>query len=167
MRKPNFETSSDTAKCVDYLRGRSRVPYHEISQYLGRDVQRRDRHVLENARRKLERESIVFVVETGVGLVRAVDSQIAMLSTSLPIEKIRRTTHRAQKRERVVNTQALTEDERAAFYVGRAILGAIRQATREAFRHQINGAVVTNPEPLSLEQTLSLFSKLRTDRAAQ
>ena len=167
MRKPNFEASEDTTRCVDYLRGRSRATYHEISQHLGRDVQRRDRHVLENARRKLEREGVVFVVETGVGLVRATDAQVATISTSLPIEKIRRTTHRAQKREPLVNIQKLTADERAAFYVGKAVLGAIQQATREAFRNQLIGAVNVSQEPISLDATLNLFSKLQTDRTVQ
>ena len=162
-----METSPDVQKCRDYLRSRQRATYREISQHLGRDVQRRDRHILENARRKLEREGIIFVVETGIGFVRANDSQIATLSTSVPIEKIRRLTKRARKREKIVNTPLLTDEQRAEMYIGRAILGAIQQATREALKHQITRAVNNGGEPITIEQTLALFSKLRTDRAVQ
>ena len=66
--KPRFETSSDVEKCVNFLRPKSQAGYAEISRHLNRDVQGRDRYILESARRKLEREAIVFVVKTGIGL---------------------------------------------------------------------------------------------------
>ena len=84
---------------------RERATYKELSQHLDGDVQRRDRYVLESARRKLEREGVAFVCETGVGLVSADDRQIAELSTGVPIEKIRRTTKLAKKREKLADVQ--------------------------------------------------------------
>jgi hypothetical protein len=78
----------------------------------------------------------VFVVEIGVGIVRATHPQIAALSTKQPIDKIGRTVRRAKKREQLVNIQALSDDERLAFNVGRAVLGAVEQAVRQAMRRK-------------------------------
>jgi hypothetical protein len=131
MSKPSFEVSADVEKCYDYLKPRQEATYRELSQFLGRDIKGRDRYVLESARRKLERIGIVFVIETGVGLKRANHAQVAALSTDMPIKKIRRAIKRAGKREKIVDVQ-LSEDDRAAFYIGRAVLGAVSQSVRRA-----------------------------------
>lgn len=164
MLKPRFEVSTDTEKCCDFLRTRQQATYLEISQHLGRDVRKRDRYVLEAARRKLEREGIVFVVQTCIGVIRASDAQVAQLSTDVPIGKIGRTIKRAKKRERVVNLQNLTAEERAAFYVGRAVLGAMSQADRLAFRNLLRKEADNTDGPVPIERTIELFSKLRPNK---
>jgi hypothetical protein len=162
--KPRFEISADTIKCADYLRPRARATYYELSKHLSRNIKGRDRYVLTGARRKLEQENIVFVVETGIGVVRAEEAQVASLSTQEPINRIRRSVRRAGKRQKIVNIQNLTADERAAFYIGRAVLGAISQAVRESFQNKVSGAVAVTEGPLALDQTIELFSKLRSKR---
>ena len=73
----------------------------------------RDRYVLQSAARRLEREGIVFVVTTGVGVSRANNGQIAALATDVPIEKIKRASRRARRRQQIVNIQELSADDRA------------------------------------------------------
>lgn len=167
--KARFEASTDTDTCADYLRKHHAdglITYTAISQATGRDIGGKDRHILQSARRQLERENIVFVVETGVGIRRASDQQVATLSTDVPIAKTKRISRTARKRQRAVNVQNLTDDQRAAFYVGRAVLGAIAQATRKAFRNKLQGAVNSSDGPLQLKQTLEMFERLRPNRNA-
>lgn len=163
MTKARFEISEDVEKCCKYLRDRKRITYAELSKELGRDIKKRDRYVLESARRRLEREGIVFVVETGVAVVRASDPQIASLSTEAAIDKTRRAAKRAKKREKIVNPQALSAEERTEFNIGRAVMGLLRQTVRTAVRNEITKAVNADSEgaPLDIAKTLSIFGKMR------
>jgi hypothetical protein len=140
--KPSFEVSSDVDKCTEYLANHDRVSYNELSSYLGRKINGRDRYVLESARRRLERRrGVVFVVERGVGVVRATNKQVAQLSTDVPIRQVRRITNKAKKREIHVNVQELSEDERLAFYIGRVVVNAIGKNTLKSFRSQIKAEI--------------------------
>lgn len=162
--KPRFEASTDAETCAEYLRKHQAdglIRYTALSQATGRDIAGSDRHILQSARRILEREGIVFVVETGRGVIRASDQQVATLSTDVPIAKTRRITRIARKRQRVVNVQNLSDEQRAAFYIGRAVLGAIEQAARKAFRNQLKPAINATDGPLPLSKTLELFKSLR------
>src|SRR5262249_33659713 len=147
-RPARFEMSQDIEACCEFLRSRHRASYQDISTHLGRDVRGRDRYILLAARRKLERKGIVFVVETGIGIVRATHPQIAQLSTKQPIDKIGRVTRRAKKREQLVDIQQLSDEQRLAFNVGRAVLGAIEQAVRVAFRNEAKREVQKEDGPI-------------------
>src|SRR5262245_38104710 len=149
--KPSFEANPDVEKCVEYLARHDRVSYNELSAFLGRKIDGRDRYVLASARRRLERNGILFVVERGIGLVRANNRQIARLSTDEPIGRIKRITTKAKKREVHVNVQALSEDERLAFYVGRVVVDAIGKNTLRSFRSQIKEEIKRHgDEPITL-----------------
>lgn len=161
MRKPSFEASSDTLRCMDFLRSRQRASYLEISQHLGRDVRKRDRYVLESARKQLEREGIIFVIERNVGLSRANSEQIATLATVIPMERIKSVTHKAKKREKAVNVQELSSEARARFYIGGAVLGMIEMMNGKAAKKEVEKVVNAVSEPISLEETISLFSKMK------
>jgi hypothetical protein len=168
--KPRFEASPDVETCVACLRKHNNtdiITYSALSSATGRDIGGRDRHILQSARKRLERESIVFVVETGKGVRRATDSQIATLSTEVPIDKTRRIGKTAKKRQRAVNVQNLSQEQRATFYVGRAILGTIEQATRKAFRTRLRPAVNASDGPLPIKQTLEMFKNLRQSGQAK
>ena len=163
--KPRFSASPDVDTCVEFLRqhrDKGLITYAAIATATGRDVSGADRYILQSARRRLEREGTVFVVETGKGIRRATDTQIASLSTDIPIAKTKRITRIAKKRQRSVNVQNLTSEQREAFYVGRAVLGAIEQATRKALRNQIVMAANTVDGPIPIKQTMGLFKKMRT-----
>lgn len=163
MATARFETSADIEKCTSYLRSRSHASYKELSQHLNRDIQGKDRYVLVSARHKLEREGIVFVIRTGIGVERANHSQVAKLATDEPLSKIKRVTRRANRRQKIVNVQGLTADEREAFYVGRAVLGAISQGLRDAFRNKVAKVTRDNADngPLDVKETIALFRDLK------
>jgi hypothetical protein len=129
--------------------------------HLGRNIQGRDRYILTSARRKLERLGIVFVPETGVGVVRASHPQVAHLATKAPIEKIARTARRAKKREQLVDIQQLTAEQRLVFNIGRAVLGAVEQGVRLALRNEIKKEVEKADGPIPVTKTLDLFNKIR------
>jgi hypothetical protein len=155
--KPSFEANPDVEKCVEYLMRHDRVSYNELSAHLGRKINGRDRYILIAARRRLERKGILFVVEWGVGLVRATNRQVARLSTDVPIGRIRRIAHKAKKREVHVNVQGLSEDERLAFYVGRVVVNAIGKSTLKSFRSQIKSEIEKHDnEPITLSQVAAL-----------
>jgi hypothetical protein len=157
MVKPAFEVSEDVERLIEFLTNRPRASYAEMSAKIGREVDGRDRYVLTSARRVLEKHGIFFAVERGVGLTRASNGQVARLSTSQPVDKIKRTTRVAQKRQAHVNIQNLTADERLAFDVGRSVLHAVKQnvsrATRTLLAKEIlknDGGVVNINSVLSL-----------------
>lgn len=162
--KPRFETSPDVEACAEYLRhnkDRGLIEYSAIGRIIKRDVTGKDRYILAGARRILEKQGIVFVVETGKGIRLASASQVAKLSTDVPITKTRRTVKAAQKRQRAVNVQELSEEERAAFYIGRAVLGAIGLAASRAFTNRVTEAQKQSDGPIPIKKTLELFRKVR------
>lgn len=157
--KPMFETSVDVQKCYDFLEGRERATYAEISAHLGRRINsQHDRHVLDGARRMLERDrGIVFVVERGVGVVKANNGQKANLSTTHPIDRIKKVTRKATKRQRLVNIQELSADERLAFAIGRVVLSAVGRSTMKSFRSQIKEQIdKSDGELVAVNQVLAL-----------
>lgn len=165
MTKPRFEASPDVEACADYLRAnkdRELITYGAIAEATGReDITGKSRHILASARRILEREGILFVVETGQGLKRASDAQVATLATHEPIIKTRRIAKKAKKRQSAVNVQNLTGEQRMAFWIGSAILGAIDQAASRAFKNRMKDAADKTDGPIPMKQTLDLFKKLR------
>jgi hypothetical protein len=142
--KPSFELSPDVAKLVAFLTDRQKATYGEMSDLTGRQINSRDRHVMESARRILEAKGVYFAVDRGVGLTRATNAQVAILSTSHPITKIKRVTRVAQKRQAHVNTQDLTDDDRLAFDIGRSVLAAIRNDTSKSLRAQLAREIAKN-----------------------
>jgi hypothetical protein len=53
--------------------------------------------------------------------------------------------------------QALSEDERLAFYVGRVVIDAIGKNTLKSFRSQIRGEIKRHgDEPITLSQVTAL-----------
>jgi hypothetical protein len=142
--KPSFELSPDVAKLAAFLTDRQKATYGEMSDLTGRQINSRDRHVMESARRILEGKGVYFAVDRGVGLIRATNAQVAILSTSHPITKIGRVTRKAQKRQAHVNTQNLSDDDRLAFDIGRSVLAAIRNDTSKSLRARLAREIAKN-----------------------
>jgi hypothetical protein len=136
--KPSFEVSPNVARIVDYLMTHDSASYYELAQLIGRDVQKRYRYILSSALRILERQhNRLFMVAHGVGVTLCTNSQRAELSTTVPIIKIRRITRRAAGRQRSVNIQTLTAEERLAFDIGRSVLAAIQKDTSQSLRNML------------------------------
>jgi hypothetical protein len=142
--KPSFELSPDVAKLVAFLTDRQKATYGEMSDLTGRQINGRDRYVLISARRVLEAKKIYFAVDRGIGLTRATTSQVAILSTSHPITKMRRIERVARRRQAHVNTQELTDEDRLAFDIGRSVLAAIRNDTSKSLRARLAREIAKN-----------------------
>jgi hypothetical protein len=142
--KAAFELSSDVELLVRFLTNRSSATYEEMSELVGRKVNGNARHVLVGARRILERSGIFFAVERNVGLVRATNGQVATLSTAAPVDKIRRTTRVAQKRQAHVNIQDLSAEERMQFDIYRSVIVAIAQNTSRHTRALLAKEILKN-----------------------
>lgn len=156
--KPTFEISADVEKLVAYLADRQHASYNEMSRHVGREIKGRDRYVLASARKILERsKGIIFGCERGVGLVRATNGQIATLSTTHPIKRMRKMTGVAQKRQARVDIQSLSAEDRLTFDVGRSVMAALRNNMSKGLQSQLareiqkrDGGVVTINSILSL-----------------
>ena|GEM_PF-5917361 len=165
--KPRFESSADVEKCVSYLRKNKNdglLSYADLSKVTGRDIVGKDRYILTSARRILERDGLMFATQTGKGVILASDAQKAELSTDGAIIKTRRIARVARKRQRSVNIQSLTDEQRMAFWVGSAILGAIDQAASRAFKNRVEEVSNASDARIPLSKTLELFSKMRSNK---
>jgi hypothetical protein len=162
--KPSFETSIDVTKCADFLRERHAATYSELNRHIGRRVEREDRHVLQSARRILEREGIIFICERAHGVKRASNGEVAKLSTDYPITKISRITKRAKRRELHVNIQSLSAEDRLAFAIGRAVLQGIGGQTLKSFRSRIGKEIEKRDGELVTVQSLISLPRLKGTR---
>jgi hypothetical protein len=157
MPQPSFELSRDVERLIDFLSDTQRASYVQMSNLTGRKIAGRDRHVLTSARRVLEKTGIFFAVERGVGVVRATNGQVATLSTTHPVDRIRRTTRVAQKRQVHVNIQNLSSEERLAFDIGRSVISAIKQNASRATRSLLAKEIQKNDGGMvSINSVLSL-----------
>jgi hypothetical protein len=128
-----------------------------MSNLIGRKVDGRDRYVLASARRILERRGVFFAVERKIGLVRATNGQVATLSTAQPVDKIRRTTRVAQRRQTQVNIQDLSADERMKFDIYRSVIQAVKQNTSRQTRTLLAKEILKNDGGIvSINSVLSL-----------
>jgi hypothetical protein len=160
MPKPMFETSQDVQKLIEYLNVRDRATYDEMNQHLGRKINGRDRHILSGALYKLQRErDMVFVCERGVGVVRATNGQVAVLSTDVVLRKTGRIIRRGKKLQPIVNTQALTGDERDAFYIGRATTQMLDATIGRKMRSKIAEEIRDRGEAVDIADVVALFRK--------
>ena len=155
--KPSFQTSVDVQKCMDFLENHKEATYSEIGKHLGRNIKDRDRYVLASARKQLERRGILFITERGVGIKRATNGQVATLSTAYPITRIQRISRKAEHRERHVNIQALSEQDRLAFNIGRAVIHSVKQSTLKSFKNRIAKELTEQGDTLiSIQQLFTL-----------
>ena len=116
-KKPNFQALIDRDKCVDFLRDRLVASYADIANHIKRDVTGKERYIMASARKKLEKIGVIFVVERGIGLRRASSKNIADLSTTVPLNRVKKAVRRASDHEPHVNIQDLSADDRIAFPV--------------------------------------------------
>jgi hypothetical protein len=164
MQKPAFEMSPDVERLVHFLLLRDRASYSEMNAHVGRQLSAKDRYVLESARRILENRGIIFVIERGIGVVRANNQQVATLSTTAPIKRIQRITKKANKRQAHVNVQALSADERLAFYVGRVVIDAIGKNTLQSFRTRIGKEIEKNEGEMPVLTQVTALGRLRSPK---
>lgn len=159
--KPSFEVSTDVRKLVEFLLQREMASYTEMGRLINRDLQGRERHVLESAKRNLQREhGIVFVAVRGLGVKRATNVQIASMATDHLHRKTRRSLRRAKKLDTLVNPQAMSADARDTFYGGRMVNQALGYSLSRKFRSKIQKEIADRGgEQTDLTDVVALFSK--------
>jgi hypothetical protein len=91
--------------------------------------------------------------------VLADNGQIATLSTSTPIAKVKRVIGKAKKRQALVDTQKLTAERRDAFFLERSLIDlAENPLVSRPLRRQIAETIEKNGgEPITLNQVMSLY----------
>jgi hypothetical protein len=158
--KPSFEVSPDVRKLAEYLRERERASYAEMNRRTGRNINGADRYVLYGALRHLQRDEIVFVVERGVGITRATNGQVASLSTDHVIRKTGRAIRRGRKLQPIVDSQALTSDQRDAFFIGRCVLQMLDATVGRKMRTKIADEIKDRGgEAVDIKDVVALFQR--------
>lgn len=158
--KPSFEISTDVRKLIEFLLQRDMASYTEMSRLVNRELQGRERHVLESAKRAIQREhGIVFVAVRGLGIKRASNVQIASMATDHVHRKTKRTLNRAKKLDTLVNPQAMSNDARDNFYGGRMVNQALGYTLSRKFRSKIDKELADRGEQTDLTDVIALFSK--------
>ena len=159
--KPSFEVSPDVRKLAEFLRDREKASYAEMNPRTGRNINGTDRYVLYGALRHLQREhEIVFVVERGIGITRATNGQVAALSTDHTIRKTGRVIRRGRKMQPIVDSQALTSDQRDAFFIGRCVLQMLDVTVGRKMRSKIADEIKDRGgEAVDIKDVIGLFQK--------
>ena len=159
--KPSFEVSPDVRKLAEYLREREKASYAEMNRRTGRNINGTDRYVLYGALRHLQREhEIVFVVERGIGITRATNGQVASLSTDHVIRKSGRAIRRGRKMQPIVDSQALTSDQRDAFFIGRAMTQMLDATVGRKMRSKIADEIKDREgEAVDIKDVVALFQR--------
>jgi hypothetical protein len=158
--KPSFEVSPDVRKLAEFLREREKASYAEMNRRTGRNINGTDRYVLYGALRHLQRDEIVFVVERGVGITRATNGQVASLSTDHVIRKTGRAVRRGRKLQPIVDSQALTSDQRDAFFIGRCVLQMLDATVGRKMRTKIADEIKDRQgEAVDIRDVVALFQR--------
>jgi hypothetical protein len=159
--KPSFEVSPDVRKLAEFLRECEKASYAEMNRRTGRNINGADRYVLYGALRRLQREhDLVFVVERGVGITRATNGQVASLSTDHIIRKTGRVIRRGRKLQPIVDTQALNNDQRDAFFIGRAVTQMLDATVGKKMRSKIADEIKDRGgEAVDIKDVVALFQR--------
>ena len=129
------------------------IPYEELNQLVGRDVQHHFRHLLNAARNKAQQtHGIVFHVVTNKGVVH--------LDEAGKVEQgysgIARARSAIRKGRRVLgcvkDVQALSSEKKVDYFTAVSVLGALDLATCPKRVEHIKGGVKQEQRPLPITQ---------------
>jgi hypothetical protein len=134
------------------------VTYAELSELVGRDVQKTSRYILEAARRWAKKERVIFGVVTGQGLKRLDDIGKVRAGSGM-MDKIRRTSRRAaQTLASVENFDSLPNDMKIQHNMSMSIFGVIQQATSRKTQDRIAEKVSgSEGGVLAMKKSFELF----------
>jgi hypothetical protein len=105
------------------------ISYETLSKAIGRDVQRRARHILTSAVRRVQREKqMVFAAVNDVGLKRLSDSGVIGVGAQAVVE-IGRKSRRTVKKLACAKYEALSKDEQTQHNVLVSQLGMLAHVT--------------------------------------
>lgn len=135
------------------------ITYSELSELVGRDVQKGSRHILEAARRWAKKDRVIFGVITGQGLKRLDDAGKVRVGSGM-MDKIRRTSRRAaQTLAAVENFDALPNEMKIQHNMSLSVFGIIQQATSRKVQDRIAEKVEgVEGGVLAMKKSLELFA---------
>lgn len=160
-RKTIPEMSIDTRVCVNRLKEAKSgevIPYKELSELIGRDVQNSAYSVLFSARRIVERDyRIVFHPIRSIGLKRLDDTGIVSVGEST-LSKIRKVTKRGIKQIACVQDfNNLSQEQKIKHNTYLSMLGVMHHASQGKSVQKLENKVREAQASLPLAKTLEAF----------
>ena len=156
------ELSVDTQVLAKLLRSAGPdelVTYAAMSIAIKRDVRVVARHLMESARRIVQREDgKVFECVFGEGLKLMTDSAKAGLG-SHAAGRMRNISKRTLSKMATTSFEALSNEDKVAHNTGISLLSALAQATRPKSIQRLSVAVGEAQDKLPLASTLEMFKK--------
>lgn len=160
--RPMFTASVDAtllAKRLAKCAVGEQIGYGELSAIIKRDVTGDDRHLLETARRIVQREhKIVFDVVRTVGLVRLSDAEIAEVWRR-DVASIGRKARAGARRTACADYEKLQPEKQRAFNTAISVFGFIRHILKPKSVQQIEDATSKEQKRFDAKETLALFAK--------
>lgn len=129
------------------------VTYVELSQLVGRDVQKKDRHLLETAKRSLLRRGMVFETVWSEGVKRVTDNE-NITNRQRDFAHIRRAAGTSLKKLACVNQDALDNEAKIKFNATASHLGVIRQLTGRKAIEAVEKQTRESQQQLPLAKTV-------------
>ena len=135
------------------------VAYQELSTLTRRDVQGKDRYIMETALRNSLRDGRVFGCVRAVGIKLLADGEIVAEAEAIP-GRIRRLSRRASRKLMAVrNFDALPNDQKARHNTLLSVFGAITAFGKDHNIGKVEQKVRETAQTLSIAQTLEAFNK--------
>jgi hypothetical protein len=133
------------------------VPYSELSQIIGRNVQNGARHVLTTAINRALGNGAVFACVTNVGVKRLADVEIVATGDSAA-RKMRRLARRSvRKLSQVVDFAALPKPVQVRHNTLMSVMGAVAHFSKESAIKKVEAKVAETSQALPLGKTLEVF----------
>lgn len=118
------------------------VTYDELSALIGRNVTQDARHLLRSARARLEKEEhVVFAPVIAVG-VRRLDDVGVVATGEQALSHVRRTSHRAARRQSFVDLGKLDESQKKKALLYQSMFGMIAHMTRARTVRAVEAKIV-------------------------
>jgi len=135
------------------------ITYDEMSEMIGRNVQKEARHILEAARRWAKKDRIIFGTVTSKGVQRLDDAGKVRAGSGM-MDKIRRTSRRAaQTLAAVENFGELPNEMKIQHNMALSIFGIVQQATSRKVQDRIAEKVEgVDGGVLAMKKSFELFA---------
>ena len=134
------------------------VTYADLSRLIGRDVQRKYRHLLTSACRRCLGDDMVVECVHGIGVKRLADTEIIGVGEhALP--KIRRLANRVSRKLNAIHDfDALPNAEKVKLNASRSLMGAFSYLTKAPQVARVEKQTAATHAALPLQRTLQIFT---------
>lgn len=133
------------------------ITYPELSEIIGRNVQKEARGCLISAMRVALYNEMVFGTVRKVGIKRLTDRELAGIGEGVRLHIGRVARKAVRKMTMVNNFETLSNEEKIRHNTGVSMLGAIGHITSSKQAKSLEGKVSSSLEALPLQKTLQAF----------